>query len=388
MPTPAPMPNLGYGKQTEATIDQANIAMRGMPWYQEQMKQWGQDPGHPTLAKSQSQQILKLAQANGYKVDEGDMEVDDHGNFNPKGHKLRNTLIVAGMAAATIATMGAAGAFSGAAGGAMGAGSAASGAGVAAGALGPTTAASMAATAAAAGAAPAGIAAGAGTAAAAAGAGGGFWSTIGNAALHSVTGGGAAGTGVGGTGMTYSQLAGAAGSAIGKATTASGNNRLNQEQLAIGVNRDNISGNKAAEDALMERSKLEDVQRVAARKDVLRASNATNQSVSPFNTVGPKKYSDSYLSSLSELEKRGVARLQADPTYSTDKMTPLRTYQPLDITDLQGATNTSPSLMEQIGQYAGPVLSTYGAASQQKPLATVRPMPMDEETPANFPYGG
>lgn len=116
MGTPTgPTANLGYGKPTEATIDQVNIWMRSTPWYQQQMKEWGQDPGHPNLSKSQSQQIVKMAQANGVVVDEGNMEVDDHGNFNPIGHKLRNTLIVAGIAGATIATMGAAGVFSAAA---------------------------------------------------------------------------------------------------------------------------------------------------------------------------------------------------------------------------------------------------------------------------------
>jgi hypothetical protein len=124
-----PTPDLGYGNQTEASVDAVNIWMRGQPWYQAQLRAWGQDPGHPTLTKSQSQQILRQAQAQGVVVDEGDMEVDDHGNFNPVGHKLRNTLIVGGLAAATIATMGAAGAFSGAAG--AGSGAAAGGAGAA-----------------------------------------------------------------------------------------------------------------------------------------------------------------------------------------------------------------------------------------------------------------
>lgn len=127
-----PQPNLGYGKQSEATIDQVNIAMRAWPEYQTLMRSWGQDPGHPTLSKSQSQQVLKLAQGKGVVVDEGSMEVDNHGNFNPVGHKLRNTLIVAGVAAATIATMGAAGVFSGAA----AAGGAAAGGGGAAAATG------------------------------------------------------------------------------------------------------------------------------------------------------------------------------------------------------------------------------------------------------------
>jgi hypothetical protein len=102
MDTPQ-QPQLGYGKPTEVSIDKVNQWMRGQPWYQEQMRQWGQDPGHPNLAKSQSAQILKMAQAQGVTVDQGNMEVDDHGNFNPIGHKLRNTLIVAGIAAAGIA---------------------------------------------------------------------------------------------------------------------------------------------------------------------------------------------------------------------------------------------------------------------------------------------
>jgi hypothetical protein len=145
--------NVGSGS-TEASIDQVNIWMRSTPWYQNQMRAWGQDPGHPTLSEDQSTQIKRMAQANGVTVDEGNVELDDHGNFNPIGHKLRNTLIVGGVAAATIATMGAAGAFSAAA-------------------LGPTTAGTMASTASVVGgsAIPASLAIGGGTAAAAAGAG-------------------------------------------------------------------------------------------------------------------------------------------------------------------------------------------------------------------------
>lgn len=109
-------PNLGYGKQSEARIDQVNQWMRSTPWYQEQMRAWGQDPGHPTLTKQQSAQILRMAQANGVVVDQGDMEIDNHGNFNPRGHKLRNTLIVAGAAAAALTAGAALGAFGGGAG--------------------------------------------------------------------------------------------------------------------------------------------------------------------------------------------------------------------------------------------------------------------------------
>lgn len=162
-PPPDTRPNLGYGEPTEATIDQVNIWMRGQPWYQSQMRAWGQDPGHPTLTKDQSEQILHAAQAQGVVVDEGNMEVDDHGNFNPIGHKLRNTLLVLGIAGATIATMGAAGVFSGAAAGGAGAASGASAAG----------------------------AAGAGAAGAAAGAGGAVGSGLGLGGGIAAAGGGA-----------------------------------------------------------------------------------------------------------------------------------------------------------------------------------------------------
>jgi hypothetical protein len=135
MDTPQ-QPQLGYGKPTEATVDQVNQWMRSQPWYQGLLKSWGQDPNNVHLNDQQKQQIIQQAQANGVVVDQGNMEVDPSGNFNPVGHKLRNTLIVAGLAAATIGTMGAAGAFSGAAAGAMGAGGAASGAGAAAGTAG------------------------------------------------------------------------------------------------------------------------------------------------------------------------------------------------------------------------------------------------------------
>lgn len=94
---PTTQPQLGYGKQTEASIDQVNQWMRSQPWWQ-QIKGNSQDIG-----PQQKQAILRAAQQNGVVVDEGDMEIDKAGNFNPKGHKLRNTLIVAGIAGAALA---------------------------------------------------------------------------------------------------------------------------------------------------------------------------------------------------------------------------------------------------------------------------------------------
>jgi hypothetical protein len=125
MPT---TPNLGYGQASEVSLDHFNQYMRSSPWYQNLIHSFGQDPNNVHLSESQKQQVIRAAQANGAVIDEGKQEVDDSGNFRNTSHKLRNTLIVAGIAAATIATMGAAGVFAGAAGAAAGGGSAAGGA--------------------------------------------------------------------------------------------------------------------------------------------------------------------------------------------------------------------------------------------------------------------
>lgn len=110
-------------KGNEYTIDQQNRWMRSQPWYQQFLQQNGQNPNSVRLSKSQSRQLLRLAQANGMRVDEGSMEVDPAGNFNPIGHKLRNGLIAGGIAGAAIAAPFAIGALTGAA-GAGGAGAA------------------------------------------------------------------------------------------------------------------------------------------------------------------------------------------------------------------------------------------------------------------------
>lgn len=94
MPT---QPQLGYGKQSEVSINAVNQWMRSQPWWQ-QIKGNSQD-----ISDQQKQQILAAARAQGVVVDSSNMEVDKAGNFNPIGHKLRNTLIVAGIAGAAIA---------------------------------------------------------------------------------------------------------------------------------------------------------------------------------------------------------------------------------------------------------------------------------------------
>lgn len=87
----------------EQSIDRVNQWMRSQPWYQRQLAAWGQSPSNVRLSKFQSEQLVRLAQANGVQIDEGHFEVDPGGNFNPRGHKMRNTLIGIGAGAAIAA---------------------------------------------------------------------------------------------------------------------------------------------------------------------------------------------------------------------------------------------------------------------------------------------
>ena len=110
-----------WGGDSEQSINSVNQWMRQQPWYAQALASFGQNPSSVKLSQGQAQQLLRMAQANGVQVDEGSIEVDPAGNFNPKGHKLRNTLIGLGIGGAAALTGGAAlGAFGG--GGAAGAG--------------------------------------------------------------------------------------------------------------------------------------------------------------------------------------------------------------------------------------------------------------------------
>lgn len=116
---------------SEADINTLNQWMRSQPWYQQLLQQWGVNPASVKLSEDQRKAIIKAAQAAGVQVDEGNIEVDPAGNFNPIGHKARNFAIGAGIAGAAIGAPYLIGALTsgGAAGaGAAGAGSAAGGA--------------------------------------------------------------------------------------------------------------------------------------------------------------------------------------------------------------------------------------------------------------------
>ncbi len=423
----ADTPNLAKG-ETEVQIDQFNIWLRGTPQYQSLLKSWGQDPGHPhDLSDSQKTQIVRVAQGLGAKVDESNEEVDDNGNFRNQGHKLRNTLIVAGIAAATIATMGAAGVFAGAAGAGAGAGEAAGaaaglggveagatagiGEAVASGALAGGAGAGLGGAAAAGGAALGGVEAGAtagldasvaggslaggagaglGGASGAAGAAGGLAPLASSATVPTATGTVAGGTGGVGSSAAgtlaasdgsslasagsaaaggasslskLGSLLGGAGSAVGNATTAAGNNALDQEKLGLTANAQNITGQAEFENELMNRSKTEASQRQGSLADIYRQSYSTSDAagtgpkVGPNNKAGSPVYSPAYLKALSDLESQGATKLSKTATYDTNAMPALTPYTPVNPANVQGATNTSPSTLQKVGNYAAPALT-------------------------------
>lgn len=198
-------PSLGYGQRDGAPIDAVNQWFRSTPQYQAKLAQMGVDPNNVRLNDQQKQELIRLAQSLGVVVDEGHdgQEIDESGNFRAKGHKLRNTLIVAGIAGAALATMGAAGVFAGGAGAASGA---ASGAGAAAAGGASATSAG------------AGLAGLAGIEGGAAGLGEGALAALGTGAMGAVpVGAAAAGAGAAAAGGAFD----AAGNFIGDTTISS-----------------------------------------------------------------------------------------------------------------------------------------------------------------------
>jgi len=409
MPITPTQPSLGYGTRGSADINAVNQWMRSQPWYADLLVSMKQDPNNVHLNDAQKQQVIQAAQAHGVVVDEGHngQEVDDSGNFQAKSHTLRNVMIVAGIAAAALATAGAAGAFGGAAGLGAGAGEAgaagvlpatatvagsaalpaglessllAAGGAEAAGAgAGGLTAAELAAmggelpadaagaavggvlpsTATVAGSAelPAGVASG--TDAAAAG-NTGLLDQIGS----TVEGGGLPdatnpmGAGVKGSTLNkLGSLAGEVGKGIGAVGTANGQNRLDQEHLGLTANQQNISGQSAFEQELMARAKEDAAQRTQALKDSYRNSYAQNPRVSPFDPAGAPKLSAGYTGSLAALADQASKKLATVSPYDTNGMPTLKPYTPINPADVQGATNTAPSTLSQVGQFVGPALT-------------------------------
>jgi hypothetical protein len=125
---------------------------------------------------------------------------------------------------------------------------------------------------------------------------------------------------------TLDDVLNAAGKGAGDASTAAGQNRLDQEKLGL------------------EAAPVDLAQRRIALQDVARASGQANPRISPFDPVGARPISPQYQSTLSMLAQQGQNRLQS----------PLSTVSP---STLQDATGTQKGTLEKIGDYAGPTMT-------------------------------
>jgi hypothetical protein len=152
---------------------------------------------------------------------------------------------------------------------------------------------------------------------------------------------------------------GGAGEAVGKATSASGQNRLDQEKLALQAHNQNILGGSEFERQLLARAKAEDDQRLQARRDAYRASVAANPNFSPYNPR-PQVFSPQFLSDMGNVGTAASSRLSAPPINTVSKMAPVTPYTPLDIKNLQASTGTQKGTLEKIGDWAGPISSILG----------------------------
>jgi hypothetical protein len=319
------------GLGTDQQASQATAAMRQEPWYQQLLTSWGIDPsrvdanGNPTtkLSDDQRTELMKTALAHGIGFNNKYDGIDENGQIIEEHHKLRNGLIAAAIGGAALTGFGAAGigplsgAFGAGAGAGAGAGSAV-GAGTGAGTLASTTIGS--------GFIPA-ITGGTGLA-----------GTLGGTTA-ALAGGGSALTKIGG-------LLGAAGKGIGDATTAAGNNDLNQEDRGLQAAGIDINGQRAYTDEALGVSKQNAALKLQHTREQLMAEKAAHPSVSPFNITGGPKYSPEYLSTLQQIA-------QTNPEFLTAP-TP---YTPITPSGAQKATGTTPSTLSKIGNILSPALT-------------------------------
>lgn len=149
-------------------------------------------------------------------------------------------------------------------------------------------------------------------------------------------------------------LLGETGAAIGKAGTAAGNNALDQEKLALDANAQNITGQSAFENELLNRAKEETSQRGIDLRNEFIASNMDNAPVSPFDPVGRPTYSPQYRSTVQTLANQGSAALSKPPQYATGSFPQLQPYTPIPPANVQGATNTKPGAISTVANWLAP----------------------------------
>lgn len=140
----------------------------------------------------------------------------------------------------------------------------------------------------------------------------------------------------------------AAGHAVGDATQAAGENRINADEVARRAAAD-------FENQQQQRARLEAEQRDSAEKDVYRAGWYANHQPGPYDTQGATPISPAYQQTLSELEQQAMAKLAKGPQYSTDAMKAIRPFTP-----------TPPSTPERIGTWASPILTALGRGTRAR----------------------
>ncbi len=355
----APPPMGSTDANQDPDPESINTWLKAQPWYQAAMKAWGLDPNHPKLGIPQRVQIGDAARRAGLKFG-GSHDIGPDGDWE----EVHTTLAkVVGLAIAGVAGgVGAAGLL------AAGAGGATAGADV--GAL--TTVPELGAT-------GAGLTAGgldaAATTGLTTGAGlPGYAATptvadlaTGGSAIAGQTGGSLAG----GSGSTLGRVADAlgkgaslAGNAVNGATQAAGQTQLENARLGLTANGQNIQGQSAYEQELMNRAKEEQAQRTDALKNVYRQSYAAAPPTSPYNVAGPPKYSQDYLDALEALKTQGAGKLAKPAQYDTNNIAPLQPYTPYNPNTMSGPGGTQPSTMQTVGNWLGPTLSTIGAIAR------------------------
>lgn len=280
----------------KAARNQLNITIRSQPWYQDFFKSKGLDPNQVQLSKDQQKELQALTVANGY-LDPSDGHVDAAGNISDfHGWKgLPTAAKIAIIGGASVATLGAAGAFGGAAPVASVAGG------------------------------------GGGSVAAGGAAAGGAGATVGT--TSAVSGALATAGKIKSTYDKVNEIIGGAGRGVGAATSQAGANRLENEDRQARAAQINIAG---------ERAQVE--QDNEARKNLYRANYARNPMTSEFNTRGVPQVGAPMMEGLTSLEQAALTHAAA----AKDRK-PYTPYVP----------NLEKSGMERTGSILGPVLSTY-----------------------------
>lgn len=166
------------------------------------------------------------------------------------------------------------------------------------------------------------------------------------------------------TGSTLSDVLNTAGAGVNAATQAAGQTQLQNALMGLTANGQNITGNSAFENELMNRAELEAKQRKGGLANIYRESRIENPRVSPFDPAGAPKYSDNYKSALHQLSAQGAEDIATPVQYDVKTLPKLKAYTDYNPNTISGAGGTEPSTLQTIGNYLGPTLSTTAALAK------------------------